>query len=80
MKSILTDKLNILPWILAFMGLRGLWLSYEDWQKELFFRTWLDAAFGILFIAFAIVRIFDRRKAIREGSDPTIVRVKDRAP
>jgi hypothetical protein len=80
MKSILTDKMNIMPWMFAFVGLRDLWLSYDDWQNGLFWRAWLDAAFGILFLALAIVRIFDRRKAIREGRDPTVVRVRDRAP
>ena len=79
MKSILTDNMNILPWARAYMGLLGLWLSYEDWQEQLFFRASLDAAFGILFLAFAIKRILERREAIRQGRDPAIVSIRDRA-
>jgi hypothetical protein len=78
MKPIFTDKMNVLPWVWSLLGLGFLWRSYTDWQAELFVHTWFDASAGILFLALAIVRVFDRRKPIREDRDPAIVSVKDR--
>lgn len=76
MKTIITDKYNLVPNLFSWFGLRSLWLGYAEWQQGATFIACVDASFGVFWLAFAIQRVLERRLARQEGRDQSILRVE----
>jgi hypothetical protein len=74
-KTIYTDRYGILPWAFAFIAIVFAARAFEHgplWQT-------VFSSAATLFFAYSSVRAWRRRSvAVRNGGDPTIVRIVDK--
>lgn len=80
MKTIYTDRYGIYPWTMLVASCWMFLLAYGDLGKRSAIYIGLDIAGGLFFMALAVRRLVDIRRAKREGRDHTIVRVKAPVP
>ena len=80
MKLIYTDKFGLYPWVMLLGSAAMLWSGYKGFADGDGVQLGLGIGGGGLFLIAALKRIWDVREAIREGRDPTILRIKNERP
>lgn len=77
MKTIYTDRYGLYPWAMLFVSAVMFWSAYSGFSKGDGNALGLGIGSGALFLILALKRIWDVRKAKREGRNPSILRIRE---